>query len=366
MNLLMISGDRSLPAGKAGPFLQTLKGLSGTFDRIDILCPRVASVVRHPELPANVTFFASSESLLGQPRFIVEKGAALHAEHHYGVMTVHEYPPFYNGLGARSLHQKTGIPFVLEVHHVVGWPVAADFKEWIGRLLSRFYLPWAAKRAAAVRVVNRTAATLLAQWGVAKEKIRIVPSFYLDSAILSPASAKPTVDVAFCARLVSNKGIDAFLKAMKLLPDASAVIIGDGPMRASAEQYVQKHGMQDRVRFTGWLPAPADVINAMKSTKVFVMCSKSEGGPRVLLEAMACGIPVIATQVGIVPELINGENGLLTTGEPADIAAKVRSLLLDDGWRVEIGKTARAAVLPRFDKETTLPAYAAFLQSLSV
>lgn len=362
MNLLMISGDRNLAAGKPGAFDQTIAGLAEAFERIDIVCPFVKDAsVRQPL--SNVFVHPSPHGLLRQIGWIVSEGKRLIAAHRHGVITVQDYPPFYNGIGAWLLARSTRTPYVLEVHHIVGWPHAASVQEWIGRMLSRFYLPFASRKAAAVRVVNRTVATLLATWGVPADKLRLVSSFYLHEAALTPASAPATVDMAFCARLVPNKGLLQFIRAVGLVSSATAVVIGDGPLKNEAQELCRRMGMEHRVRFTGWLPAGGQ-LDAMRSAKMLVMCSLSEGGPRVVLEAMACGIPVVATPVGIVQEIITGENGLLTTGTPADIAAKVQSLLGDGARREQMGRAARAAVLPRFSSSVTLPAYAAFLQSV--
>lgn len=358
----MISGDRNLAAGKPGAFQRTLEGLAKEFSRIDIITPRVAGATVLSPLP-NVFLHPSPWSLLRQPLWIARKGKELIRTHGHEVMTVQEYPPFYNGIGAWLLSRVTKTPYILEVHHVVGWPKAANVTEWVGRSLSRIYLSLAARRAVAVRVVNRTAATLLVRWGAPADKVRIVPSFYLDADALRPADEPPPYDVAFCARLVANKGLFEFLRGMALVPEARVYVIGDGPLRKPAEDLCRRLGIASRVRFTGWLPA-GEQIDAMRSAKVLVMCSKSEGGPRVVLEAMACGVAVVATPVGIVPELLTGENGLLTTGTPEDIAKKTQALLTDDQRRRVMGEKARASVLPRFNGAQTLPAYAHFLQGV--
>lgn len=363
MNLLMITGDRGVASGRPCAFFHTLQGLSPHFGRIDVLCPRVAGAAV-ASVHGNVFLHPSPWPLVLQSLWIVRKGRALVAEHGHGAMTAQEYPPFYNGIGAAVLSRKTGVPLCLEVHHVAGWPRAADAAETVGRTLSRLMLPLLARRAAAVRVVNRTARDLLARWGVAAARLHVVPSFYLDAGALTPADTAPTVDLAFCARLVPNKGLLRFLEALTVLPGTTAVVIGDGPLRPSAEHYCASHGLTNRVRFTGWLPAGGQIAE-LKKARALVMCSLSEGGPRVVLEAMACAVPVIATPVGIVPEIVNGENGLLTTGTAADIALKAKALLADDAKRAALGQAARPAVLPRFDRNTTLPAYAAFLSSLA-
>lgn len=363
MKLLMISGDRGVASGKPCAFFHTLQGLSPHFDRIDVICPRVAgSAVA--SVHGNVFLHPSPWPLLLQSAWILKKGRRLIAEHGHTAMTAQEYPPFYNGIGAMRLSRRTGVPACIEIHHIVGWPRAADLGELLGRLLSRVMLPFIAKRVKAVRVVNRTVRGQLVSWGVAPESVHIVPSFYLDAQALRPAEGEPQCDVAFCARLVPNKQLDVFLRAVALLPGASAVVIGDGPGRSEGEALAKSLGIADRVRFAGWMEKDAQLA-ALRGAKTLVMCSLSEGGPRVVLEAMACSVVPVATAVGIVPEVIDGENGLLTTGTPEDIAAKVGAVLGDEARRRSMAERGRAAVLPRFDGEVTLPAYAQYLRWLA-
>ena len=129
----MISGDRSLSVGKRGAFWYTLEELHRHWDRIDVICPRAQGSAPSP-FP-NVFLHPSPHGLLRQSAWITKRGGELIAEHHHDVMTVQEYPPFYNGRGARMLSSTYRIPTVLEVHHIVGAPCAASVFEWVGRML---------------------------------------------------------------------------------------------------------------------------------------------------------------------------------------------------------------------------------------
>ncbi len=369
MKLLMVSGDRSLAAGKRGAFYYTLEEFSKHWDRIDILCPQSEAPDRLVPSPlfGKVYVHPSSVSLWKHSAWIQKKGTELFAAHHHDVMTVHEYPPFYNGCGAAKLHRKLNIPYAIEIHHVVGHPVGANLTERLGRILSRIYLASDVKAAAAVRTVNHSVKTLLTSYGIPATKISIVPSFYLDTDILRPdASAPKMYDIAFCARLVPNKGIFRLLEALVFLPHARLVIIGDGPLREAAERKAGKLGIYHQVMFAGWLPTQDDVVRTLQSSKVFVMNSLSEGGPRTALEAMACGLPVISTKVGVMPEVIeDGVNGTFTTGEPKNLSAKIHMLLSHDELRERLGTNARR-IIERFERKKLIAEYAAFLQKLAL
>lgn len=394
MNLLMISGDRSLASGKRGAFFATLEELRNHWERIDILCPRAKEVsgVRYPTSANatvgrqvsgfdNVFFHTNSYGLWYQPLWILRKGKELCRQRQYTVMTVHDYPPFYNGLGAWFLHRATGVPWVSEIHHIVGYPIAASVQEWVGKGCYPLYCRTIGRSASAFRVVNSGTCELLAKLGVQRERIHLVPSFYLDHELLTPdPSIRKTYDVVFCGRLVVNKGARELLEAIAMLCPSTALqpsprlrpasgmtqsprllVIGDGPLRQNLEAIHTSH-----VTFAGWLPSPQDVYRAMQAAKVFVMCSKSEGGPRVLLEAMALGLPVIATNVGVVPDVIrDGENGLIASGTPQDLAEKIQTLLSDGTLRARLGQRARE-VLHVFERKKLIRAYAHLLQSFGI
>ncbi len=367
----MVSGDRSILQGKKGAFWYTLEELSKKWERIDILCPKIQGPNSKIQSPAvffgNVHFHASPYTLWNQPKWIVEKGTELVRIHHHDVMTVHEYPPFYNGIGARKLSRATGVPYVLEVHHIVGYPVAATFTEWIGRIMSWVYLSGAIRRSAACRAVSKGTAETLMQWGAPERKVRVVPSFYLDRSLVSSLGSAPAarVDVVFCGRLVANKGVSQLLHAMVKVPKATLLIIGDGPERQKLKSEADRLKIAHRVEFRGWIPTQQDVLQAIRSAKMLVMNSTSEGGPRVPLEAMACGVPVIVTKVGVMPDVItDGVNGLFTTGEADDVAEKINALLQHPALREAMGREA-TKILERFERVSLIGRYADFLKSFA-
>ncbi len=358
----MISGDRSVSQGKKAAFWYTLEEFHKHWDRIDIICPRTSGANR--EIFGNVFFHPNPKNYWSQKDWIRTKGMELINTHHHDVITAHDYPPFFHGVGARHLNKRTGIPYALEIHHIVGYPMPASLIELIGRIQSRFYLPWASKKATAVRVVNRGTKDVLAGWGIEKEKISIVPSFYLDHHLLVPDATIPkTYDIACGGRLVPNKGIAEVIRAIAALPDVTLLILGDGPLLPSLQALATSLNVANRVHFAGWSEESADVYRKLQSAKIFVMNSKSEGGPRIALEAMALGVPLITTKVGLMPDVIrNGTNGFFVTGDAKDLTDTMQRLLADESLRERVGKEARK-ILNEFERETLIKRYAEFLQS---
>jgi glycosyltransferase involved in cell wall biosynthesis len=365
MNLLMISGDRSILLGKKGAFWYTLEELCKHWERIDVICPWSGErLAVSDKLFGNVFFHPSSHGLWYQPFWIMKKGRELISKYHHSVMTVHEYPPFYNGIGAWQLSRKTGVPSVLEIHHIVGYPKQSSFTEYIGYILSRIYFPWAIQNHTAVRVVNGSTKRVLLSWSPASPKLKIAPSFYLDAEILRPdLRISKKYDLVFCARLVVNKGLMEVIDALSLISSARLLVIGDGPLRQAAEEKAKKLGLCDRIDFVGWLQEQVDVVHAIQSAKLCIMNSRSEGGPRSALESMACGLPVIATPVGVMPDVIKEDmNGVFTSGEPKDIALKAQKILHDPDSLKRMGEEA-TKITQKFERKKLIKDYADFLKS---
>jgi glycosyltransferase involved in cell wall biosynthesis len=153
------------------------------------------------------------------------------------------------------------------------------------------------------------------------------------------------------ARLVPEKGHEYAIKAMpeilRRFPDARLVLVGDGPSRTYLEDLCERVGVKERVIFLGFRK---DVEKIAIDFDVILMPSLSEGLPLALLESMALGKPVVASEVGGIPEVIkDGINGVLVPpGDAGALAEKVVGLLISDKLRENLGKNARQTILSQF------------------
>ncbi len=153
--------------------------------------------------------------------------------------------------------------------------------------------------------------------------------------------------------------LDAFALLQSSHPELKTklLIIGDGPERGALEQAASAGGMSERVIFAGQL---SDVNAYYAAADVMALPSHSEGSPYVLLEAMAAGLPVVATRVGGVPEMVtDGESALLVPpGEPRAMADAIHRLLTDERLARSLVTKASALVLTRYAPETHLQSLA--------
>jgi glycosyltransferase involved in cell wall biosynthesis len=184
----------------------------------------------------------------------------------------------------------------------------------------------------------------------------------VDLGIFRPGAARSESEVPLVVsvgRLVEKKGFDDLLRACALLAARSrsfrCEIHGDGPCRAELEALRDRLGLAGMVTFTG-ARTQAELLTVYQHADLFALTPRitddgdRDGVPNVLVEAMACGVPVVSTRVGGVGELVaSGTDGLLApAGDIAAIAACLEELLEDGGRRRRLGEAASRSA-QRFD-----------------
>jgi glycosyltransferase involved in cell wall biosynthesis len=158
-------------------------------------------------------------------------------------------------------------------------------------------------------------------------------------------------------RLAPEKGFEMLIRAVSHLLKAGLNlelwIIGEGDQKSRLEQAISDLGCNDHIRLLGFRPDVPELYEAMD---VFVVSSVREGLPRVLLEAMAVGVPVVATRVGDIPQLIrDGESGLLIEpGRAAELAEALERLVRDSELRSRIRESGFQAVQANYRIEKQL------------
>ena len=159
----------------------------------------------------------------------------------------------------------------------------------------------------------------------------------------------------FVGRLAAVKGVPVLFQALQQLvvdhPDVKLTLIGDGPERVSLEREAESMGLSKYVFFAGYR-GQAEVAHALRSTDVLVLPSFAEGLPVVLMEALAARVPVLATRIAGVSELVeDGVSGqLVPPGDARALAEGLRALLNDSQvQRAAMGEAGRARVVAEFD-----------------
>lgn len=166
-------------------------------------------------------------------------------------------------------------------------------------------------------------------------------------------------------RVVYQKGFDLALRALAELKDLDWqwFIAGDGPQRPVLQTMAEEHGLQNRIRFLGWL-TPDRLKEQYAAANLFLFPSRHEGMPNAVLEAMASGLPVVATKIAGNEELVvNGETGALVPAEDVEsLRESLRPLLVHAQMRERMGRAARQRVESSFSWSRVAEQYQSILE----
>lgn len=192
--------------------------------------------------------------------------------------------------------------------------------------LAKKMVVWAAKAASAVITVSQALKDEMVKLGVPASKITPLRNgvdlarFYpTDRSAIRTALGLKRYTLLSVGSLTRHKGHELVIEALTLLPQADLMIAGSGPEEARLRELAARLGVADRVRFVGPIPQPA-LFGYYNAADVMVLASSREGWANVLLEAMACGTPVIASDVGGSTEIVTSLDAGLMLPERTAIA----------------------------------------------
>ncbi|KPN29445.1 trehalose synthase [Halolamina pelagica] len=245
------------------------------------------------------------------------------------------------GIIGRFAAALAGVPNV--VHTVHGVPFADDRND----ALNRFVLACERRAAEHTDRIVTNADVIAEEYlergiGRPEQYTTVYSGVDLDAfADAEPAADLPgeRLRVVMVGRLADGKGHGVLLDAVASMDDfeGSVCIVGDGPLYDSLASEIEERGLSDQVFLTGFRD---DVPRVLAASDVLVLPSFREGTPRVITEAMASGLPVVATDIAGIPEQIeDGENGfLIPTGDAEALAARMGELARDSELRERMGE----------------------------
>lgn len=298
----------------------------------------------------------------------------------YDLVHIHElwhYPHFV----AARLARRSRRPYIITLHGgLESW--ALNFKA----LRKRLYL-WVIQRrllqdAAALHALTEAESRSVRRLGL-QTRVEIIPSG-IDFSQFEPLPARDELHavypqlagkrlILFLGRLHRIKGLDLLVKAFSAVAHderfADVRLLLAGPdetgYRAEVESLLTKEGAADKAIFTGLLVGRTKLATLARAD-LFVLPSYSEGLSRSLLEAMACGIPVVITQPCGLPEVASAGAGEVVELSPAALANAMQRILADASLRTRMGRAGRQLAASRFSLDAVAAQMAGFYRSLAV
>ena len=268
------------------PALETRHGLSVHHPRFPVI-PKIGS-----SLTPTLLYHAAKRSLARMARLGAPK---------FDLIDAHYFYP--DGVAAARLAKEMGIPLLITGR-------GTDLTLIPQSPRARSQIQWASRQASALITVCEDLRHRLVELG--EEPSRVVTLRNgVDLKRFTPgdrdaARARRGLDgftLLSVGSLIPRKGHELIIAALTELPDARLMIAGSGPMRSELERVAEEKGVASRVRFLGEIAHDA-LTDAYRAADIFVLASSREGWANVLLEAMACGTPVVATNVNGTPEVL--------------------------------------------------------------
>lgn len=298
--------------------------------------------------------FTDDPRLLERVRLFAPSGPRSRAGRAWTIPRVHAAA--VSACSVLRVFQITGVIPALLARRRFSVPYVTTYGFWYGRLsrpgpkrVLKAIVERQGLRCAAAVIV--TTEELRAHAARVAKRVVLIPNG-VDTRLFAPApgtarGGKPRI--LYVGRLAAEKNVSTMIESMRYLDAGStAVIAGPGPLREALE--AQAEGLGVSVEFLG-VVEQAKLPAVYGSSDVFVLASFTEGHPKVLLEAMACGLPVVASDCAGNRALVtDGETGLLfDPHDPRHLAERLRRVLQDRNLARRMGQAARAMVVERYD-----------------
>jgi glycosyltransferase involved in cell wall biosynthesis len=380
MRILHVSNSAYASLADTGPSLPIYRELAQGADAYHVFARNSENRFAH-ERSGNLTLhlvpgLGSSKSFLALAYLMVPVAR----RHRLNAIVVQD--PLLGGLAAIHTGRLLELPTLLELHTDVYFRMARSRRldeRLAGRLAFR-----ALRGATRVRVGSRNLAPLLEGVGVAAERIVHVP-YRVDLSLFDPVGAdRPSARAEFdlgdgpvfvsVGRFVPQKGygplLEAFVAVAERHPSARLVLAGGGPLRTEYEAAIARLQLGDAVQLRDWI-SREEQVRLLAAADVYLQPSVPGHGewmPRTILEAMGMGVPVVASDMAGIPDVVaHRRTGILVApGDREELAAALLELAYDPAARAAMGDAARADTESLYEWNSAFSRYRELIRSLQL
>ena len=268
----------------------------------------------------------------------------------YDVLHIHSHLYFSSNVAA-MVSRLSDIPTVVTNHGLISQTAPTWLQHVFNPTLGKFTF----EVGDSILCYTETNKRRLEERGIETD-ISVIPNG-IDCSQFKPTDAESNHQLLFVGRLKDGKGphylLDAFGRLATAYPGLSLTLVGDGPLRSELETQAAQLGVSDRVEFLGEVPND-ELPRLYNESLAFVLPSLSEGLPRTVLEAMACGTPVVTSDLEQLRPIVDGVGYTAEPGSPADLRTALDDLLQLNGTGERFGERARKRVEQQYSWETTV------------
>jgi len=267
---------------------------------------------------------------------------------------VHAHSHLFFSTVLCTLAQKfRSTPLIVTNHGLV----SQTAPEWLQKL----YLPtigrWIFRTADAVICYTETERDQMVDLGVSPDKIHVIHNGIDTSAFAPSDSMPPEKQILWIGRFTPGKGVEYLLEGFEAFsqkfPDYTLVMVGRGPLKDDFARMILEMDLEDEIILKDFIPN-GDLSKIYQESALFVLTSLEEGVPRTILEAMACGRPVVCTALPQLVDIISDCGRLIPTEDSGAVADALSELISDPDLARDLGQTARARVASEYSWDDTV------------
>lgn len=269
---------------------------------------------------------------------------------------IHAHSHLFLATNLCALARKLGLPPLVITNHGL---MSQTAPLW----LQKIYIPTVAKWTlnAADRVICYTSEEKmrLEELGIATEKIKVIHNG-VNTEVFTPSKtrkAETNNRILWIGRYVPGKGVDCLVDAFNILvhknQDFRLTMVGEGPLKAQVQDKVTNLGLGQHVSFKSFIPN-TELPKLYRDSGAFVLTSINEGVPRTILEAMACGVPVVSTELPQLVKIVEGCGLLVPVEDAKAVADAVSRIAADTELARILGKNGCAKVAKHYSWENTV------------
>lgn len=270
----------------------------------------------------------------------------------YDLIHAHSHLFFTTNVCA-ALRRVDSAPLIITNHGLISQTAPL----WIQRIFIPTIGKWTFKAADKIISYTNHEKEELIKLGIDPKKIAVIHNG-IDTEVFIPNNDRSRGNnILWIGRYTPGKGIrfliDAFALIVQCHPDAHLLMIGDGPQMEEIQQKIQKLGLFAHITQKTFI-LNEDLPALYQSSDVFVLPSLSEGVPRTILESMACGIPVVCTDLPQLVDLVKGAGLLVPARDPEAIASAIIKIIKNPDYAAKLGKTGTERIVKYYSWNDTV------------
>jgi len=273
-----------------------------------------------------------------------------------GFDVIHAHSHLFLSTNWCALRKKFGSPPLIITNHGLYSQTAPSY-------LQKVYIPTVAKWTlnTADRIICYTdkEAAQLRELGIPSAKIRVIHNG-IDTGVFVPPKNKdirPDYQLLWIGRFVPGKGVKCLIDAFNILvkgnEEYKLTMVGEGPLKGEIRQKVDELGLVKHIRFIDFIPN-SELPKLYQGSTIFVLTSINEGVPRTILEAMACGVPVVATRLPQLVPILEDAGMVVPPGDPRAVADAILEITTNKDLLQRLGENARMKVVSKYSWADTV------------